>query len=81
MEELITASGKTYQCDFLVTLPMPAQAYIRILGASPDELDTVFSDPAETSRIQCGNTVLEGYTEYLHRVIEPDAIRIVLGRK
>ncbi len=81
MEELITATGKKYLCDYLVTLPFPAQAYIRIIGASLVEVSTVFSNPAETARIQYGDTVLEGYSAFQSLVMEPDAIRIVLGRK
>lgn len=81
MEELITASGKKYQSDFLVTLPSPELAYIRIIGVSLEEVSAVFSDPDEISRIQYGDTVLEGYTEFLYRAIEDDAIRVVLGRK
>lgn len=81
MEELITASGKKYLTDFVVTLPSPAQVYIRIFGASLVEVSTVFSDPKETARIQYEKTVLEGYTEFRSLVIEDDAIKVVLGRK
>lgn len=81
MDTVKTSTGKTFSSDYLATIPMPSQAYIRILDASLVEVAEVFSNPTETTTLQCGVYTLENYTRLVAIVPEPGAIKVVLAKE
>lgn len=81
MEKLKTATGKEYQSDYIAVIPMPQQAYIRILNASLAEVATVFGNPQETIQLWHGGTYLAHYTHLVAIVPEPGAIKVVLSKE
>lgn len=81
MDELITATGKKFNCDYFNPFPPAAQVNIRVLGVSLVQVATVFSNPAETVQLWCGDQYLAQHTKVVAIVPEGDAIRIVLGKE
>lgn len=81
MEVVKTATGKEYSSDYLAVIPLPNQAYIRILDTSLVEVATVFGDPAETAKLWHGIYYLEGFTHLVAIVPEPGAIKVVLAKE
>lgn len=81
MDTVKTSTGKTFSSDYLATIPMPSQAYIRILDASLVEVAEVFSNPKETMQLRHGNIYLENYTHLVAIVPEPDAVKVVLAKE
>lgn len=80
MEKLKTATGKEFDCDYLAVLPMPAQAYIRILGTPITTVAAVFSDPEETLELRYCEHCLENYTRIVALIPEGDAIKVALAK-
>lgn len=81
MEQLTTATGKTYKCDYFNPFPPAGQVNLRILSASLTEVAAVFGDPAETVQLWCGGQYLAHHTKVVAIVPEMDAIRVVLGKE
>ena len=81
MEILRTATGKTFDSDYIAVIPMPQQAYIRILNTSLAEVATVFSNPAETMQLWHGEHYLAHYTHLVAIVPEVGAIKVVLAKE
>lgn len=81
MDKVKTATGKTFDSDYLAAIPTPAQAYIRILNASLAEVATVFSNPAETVQLWHGDHYLAFYTHLVAIVPEPGAVKVVLSKE
>lgn len=81
MEILKTATGKTFDSDYIAVIPTPAQAYIRILNTSLADVATIFSNPAETIQLWHGNYYLAGYTHLVAIVPEPGAVKVVLAKE
>ena len=76
-----TATGKTFESDYLAVIPNPAQAYIRICGVTLVEAAAVFGNRNETIRLWHGNTYLAMYTKLVALVPEGDAVKIVLAKE
>lgn len=81
MEKLRTATGKEFDSDYISTIPMPSQAYIRILNAPLSTVATVFSDPAETVQLWHGEHYLAHFTRLVAIVPEADAVKVVLAKE
>lgn len=81
MEKLKTATGKTFDSDYLATIPYPAQAYIRVLNTPLATVATVFSNPAETVQLLHGEYYLAHYTRLVAIVPEQEAIKVVLAKE
>ena len=81
MKNLVTATGKMYQCDYFNLSDLTNQGDIRLLGMSVVDVVSVFTDPAETSKLRCGVDMAEGFTEFLGLRIEGAAIRVILGKE
>lgn len=81
MDKVKTATGKTFDSDYLSVIPAPAQAYIRILNVHLAEVATVFSNPAETVQLWIGKNYLANYTRLVAIVPEADAIKVVLAKE
>lgn len=81
MEKLKTATGKEYQSDYIAVIPMPQQAYIRVLNASLAEIATVFGNQQETVQLWHGNYYLANYTHLVAIVPEPGAVKVVLAKE
>ena len=81
MEQLTTATGKTFSSDYIAVIPNPAQAYIRIVGTPLSTIASVFSDPQETCQLWHGPYYLAQYTRLVALVPEADAIKVVLAKE
>lgn len=81
MDQLKTATGRTFNCDYFNPFPPAGQVNIRILNASLVEVATVFGNPAETVQLWYGAQYLAHHTKVIAIVPEGDAIRVVLGKE
>ena len=81
MSNLKTATGKEFESDYLAVIPVPAQAYIRILNVPLATVATVFADPNETAQLRHGENYLAQYTRLIAIIPEGDAIKVCLGRE
>lgn len=81
MEKLKTATGKTFDCDYFNPFPPAGQVNINVLNASVADVATVFSNPAETVQIWCGEQYIANHTKLLAIFPEGTAIRVVLGKE
>ena len=78
MLDLITATGKTFKSDYFVALNDPPMLFLRVIGQDIDTIQTIFSDPAETSCLTYGGKAAFGYTT-LHSISrEGDALKVTL---
>lgn len=80
MEKLRTATGKEFDCDYFNPFPSVGQVNLRVLNTSLATVATVFSDPAETVQMWCGEQYAAQYTALKAIVPETGAIRVVLER-
>lgn len=81
MEQLITATGKTFESDYVATIPYPEMAFLRILGVPLWKVAEIFSDKVETAAITYREAVLTGYTKLLALVVEGDAVKVNLAKE
>lgn len=81
MEKLKTATGKEFESDYFNPCPPVGQVNLRILGASVSQVAAVFSSPAETVQLYCGNQYIAYFTKLVAIVPEGDAVRVVLGKE
>ena len=81
MDTIKTASGKTFETDYFNPCPPVGQVNLRILGASVAQVAAVFSNPAETVQLYCGNQYIAYYTKLVALVPEGNAVRVVLGKE
>lgn len=81
MEKVVTATGKTFDCDYLVHLDSLAQIYVRVLGVTMATAVETFSNSAETIQLWYGNLYYSGYTKVIAVIPESDAVKIILARK
>lgn len=81
MDTVKTASGRVLSSDYFATIPVPAQAYIRIVDLPLAEVAAVFSDANETVQLWLGDHYLAHYTKLVALVPEPGAIKVVLAKE
>ena len=81
MDKIITATGKSFNCDYFNPFEPARQLNIRIVGATLVEVATVFSDPRETVQLWWGSNYEAMYTKVVAIVPEANAIRVVLGKE
>lgn len=81
MEQLKTATGKQFDCDYFNPFPATSQCNLRVLNAPLATVAAVFGDPAETVQLWCGGAYASGYTHLVAIVPEGDAARVVLGKE
>lgn len=81
MEKILTANGKSFNCDYFNPFPPAGQVNFRVIGTSISEVANVFSDPKETSQLWYGQEYLAYHTKLIAIVPEGDAIRLVLGKE
>ena len=73
MITITTATGKTFQSDYAVSISNPKLAFIRILGYSLEEVERIFSNPEELP--------IQGFEEFMkvaNIFDETTAIKLVL---
>ena len=81
MSDLITATGKVFECDYFNPCPQVGQLNLRILNTSLANVVAVFSDKRETVALTYENQYAAMYTKLVAIVPEMDAIRVVLGKE
>lgn len=73
-----TATGKTFQTDYIVPHEPSHSLYIRILNSDFPTVASVFSDPEETTVLTYGGITFTGFT-YLNSIEqEIDALKVRL---
>lgn len=78
MNNIVTATGKEFRSDYIVTIPKPKMLYARILEAGEETVRAVFGDPAETETLVCGDREFIGYTVLKGILDEGDALKVVM---
>ena len=81
MSDLITATGKVFECDYFNPCPQVGQLNLRVLNTPLANVAAVFSDKRETAALHWENQYAALYTKLIVLVPEPDAIRVVLGKE
>ena len=81
MDTVRTASGRVLNSDYFATIPVPAQAYIRIVDLPLAEVASIFSNPGETVQLWLGDYYLAHHTKLVALVPEPGAIKVVLAKE
>ena len=81
MDDLKTASGQAYPCDYFNPSETNRQLNLRVVGMTVVSAAAVFSNPEETIALQYVGTYASGYTKLVAMVPEWDAIRVVLGKE
>lgn len=81
MSNLITATGKEYECDYFNPAPTLGQINLRVLNESLSTVVSVFSDARETIQMTWENQYAAQYTKLIAIVPEMDAVRVVLGKE
>lgn len=80
MEKVKTATGREFDSDYIATIPIPAQAYIRICDTPLATVAAVFGDPKETVQLWHGEIYLAHYTQLVAIIPEVDAVKVVLAK-
>ena len=78
MDKVITATGKEFDTNYLVTIPRPAMLFVRIYNSNIETVREVFSNPGETIRLEYSNKQFDGYTKLDTIVDEGNALKVVL---
>lgn len=81
MDKVYTATGKDFNCDYVVEIPSPAEIHVRIQNASIADVARVFSDRSETKIIKHGGSEYRGFTNLVAIVPEGIFVRVVLSKK
>lgn len=81
MDTIKTATGKTFETDYFNPCPPVGQVNLRILGVRVATVAEVFSNPAETVQLYCGNQYIAHFTKLIAIVPEGSAVRVVLGKE
>ena len=81
MDDLKTASGQAYPCDYFNPSETNRQLNLRVVGMTVVSAAAVFSNPEETMALQYGGTYAAGFTRLTAIVPEGSAIRVVLGKE
>nr|DAP58888.1 MAG TPA: hypothetical protein [Caudoviricetes sp.] len=81
MDDLKTASGKAYPCDYFNPSETNRQLNLRVVGMTVVSAAAVFSNPEETMALRYGGIYASGFTKLVAIVPEGDAIRVVLGKE
>lgn len=80
MIKVITATGKEFPSDYLVTIPSPDMLFVRLLDTERETAESVFQNPEETSVLVYGGDRYEGYTGFRSIFDEGDALKVGLER-
>lgn len=80
-DNMQTATGKAYLCDYFNPSSHTGQIQLRVVGVPLVEVATVFGDPAETVSMTYGIQKANGFTRLLAIAPEGAAIRVVLKKE
>lgn len=80
MIKVITATGKEFPSDYLVTIPEPNMLFVRLLDTPRETAEAVFRNPEETSVLYFGGDRYEGFTEFRSIFDEGDAVKVGLEK-
>ena len=80
MVNVITATGKEFKTDYLVTISDPEMMFVRVLNTERETVESVFRNPEETSVLLYGDRRYEGFTEFQSIFDEGDALKVGLGK-
>ena len=78
MTTVITATGKEFPTDSLVTIPKPKMLYVRLLGETAETVNEVFQNPEETKVVRYRDLEYNGYTVFRSLFDEGDALKVGL---
>lgn len=78
MVKITTATGKQFDTDYCVEHEPSNSLYLTILGEEIETVQTVFSDPVETARLEYVTNVYEGFTTLASIKQQTDSIKMRL---
>lgn len=81
MEQVKTAAGEFFDCDYFNPFPAAHQVNLRVLNTTFAHAAAVFSNPLQTVQLYYGDQYLSHHTKLLAMVPEDNAIRVVLERE
>lgn len=81
MDNLETANGIKFRCDYFNPSEITQQLNLRVLGDTLVRVATVFSTQTETVQLRCDGVYAANFTRLVAIVPEGDAIRVVLGKE
>lgn len=76
MNEITTATGKTFQSDYFVAHKPSKSLYFRIVGAEREEIVNVFSNAEETAVLTYKGKEYVGYTKLAEISDEEEAWKV-----
>lgn len=80
MVTLRTATGKEYQSGYFVESVEDRFISFDISNVDPREVNDVFCDPEETTRIEYNGNTFEGYTKFGNIQVFYDSVRVRLDK-
>lgn len=80
MVTLRTATGKEYQSGYFVESVENRYISFEVSNVNPREVNDVFCDPEETSRIEYNDNTYEGYTKFGNIQVFYDSVRVRLDK-
>lgn len=80
MVTLRTATGKEYQTGYFVESIENGFISFDVSNVPPREVNDVFCDPEETSRIEYNGNTYEGYTKFGNIQVFYDSVRVRLDK-
>ena len=81
MEKILTATGKSFDCDYFNPYAPANQVNISLLGMSLVDVASVFGNKSETEQLWYGGQYLSGYTKVIAIIPGEKTIRLVLGKE
>lgn len=81
MDNLETANGIKFRCDYFNPSEITRQLNLRVLGDTLVRVATVFSAQTETVQLRCDGVYAANFTRLVAIIPEGDAIRVVLGKE
>lgn len=80
MVTIRTATGKEYQTGYFVESIENGFISFDVSNVHPREVNDVFCDPEETSRIEYNGNTYEGYTKFGNIQVFYDSVRVRLDK-
>lgn len=81
MEKLKTATGKTYDCDFAVTIQNPPQLFLCIHNETFPTIAAVFSDSKETTQLWHEERYFSDFTKLVSLSQDGSVIQVALAKE
>ena len=81
MENVKTATGKEFSCDYFNASEQLGRLSMRVQGISLVEAATVFENPDETKTLTFGSQIVLGFSKLLYIAPDGDSVRVTLRKE